>query len=245
MTASAAAVSPLLLADAGRRQLRFFGAALIAVNLLLPMGLITAANLAGKDYAEYFWGERNVITWFSSVQLLLIALVAYADHEAAALLERLGVGDLSKRRWIWLVFALGFVFLSIDERFEFHEYLRDEVFRPRDLFVLPFLRKSDVSMYVYILVGLVLGYFLLAELRLRRLALGLFGGGVLVATASVVVDTLDKSITREWPFHHFWTSAFEEVGEIWAQMLFALAFLVLLDARLRRLGALETRRSHG
>ena len=109
MAAPAAAPSPPLLADAGRRQVRLFAAALVAANVLLPFGLIVSSNLVGKSYATFFWGERNAITWFSSVQLLLVALIAYANHETASLLDRLGVGDISKRRWLWLVFALGFV----------------------------------------------------------------------------------------------------------------------------------------
>jgi hypothetical protein len=219
-----------------RRQLRLFGAALVAANLLLPAGLILYAQAVGRDYAGLFWGEYNAVTWFASVQLLLVALVAYANHEAAGVLQRLGLGDPSRRRWVWLVFAAGFVFLSLDERFEFHEYLRDEVLRPRDLFVVPFLRKSDVAMYGYLGVGLLLGWLLLDELRARRVSLGLFAGGVVVAAASVLIDTLDKSLTRQLPFPDFWTSAFEEVGELWAQLLFGLSFLVLLDDRLRRLG---------
>ncbi len=245
MAAPTAAATPGLLADSGRRQLRVFAGALVAVNLLLPLGLIVYASWVGEDYAEFFWGEHNAVTWFSSVQLLLIALVAYANHQALGVVRDCDAGDSSGRRWVWLVFALGFVFLSIDERFEFHEYLRDDVFRPRELFDVPFLRMSDISMYVYIAVGLSLGALLLAELRSDRRALVLFATGVLIATASVVVDTLDKDITRQLPFYRFWTSAFEEIGELWAQLLFALSFLVLLDARLGRLGAAGNRPRSG
>lgn len=227
--------SARLLAHAGRQQLRLFAAALMAANLLLPVGLILYAHATDRDYATLFWGERNAVTWFSSLQLLFIALVAYANHETIGLLRRLELDDTSARRWLWLLFTAGFVFLALDERFEFHEYLRDEVLRPRDLFVVPFLRKSDVSMYFYLLVGLALGWLLLGELRARRLSLGLFALGVGVAVASVLIDTLDKSLTRQLPFPNFWTSVFEEVGELWAQMFFAMSFLVLLDDRLTRL----------
>jgi len=225
------------LADTGRRQLRLFAGLLLTANLVLPIGQIVYAEAIGESYAPFFWGEWNAITWFSSVQLLLVALLAYANHQAIGLLDELGPRTSGTHRWLWVVLAAGFVFLSIDERFEFHEYLRDEVFRPRQLFNLPFLRAGDVSLYAYLGVGLGIGCFLLGELRRRPLSLVLFGTGAAVAAASVVVDTLAKDITREWIFSQFWTSAFEEVGELWAQMLFAFSFLVLLDGRLRRLGA--------
>ena len=235
MGAPPALATPSLLSVTGRIQIRRFAVLLLAANVLLPVGQIVYAEVVGEDYAEYFWGEWNAITWFSSVQLLLIALVAFANHQVIGLPGGAGREGPRTRRWVWLVFAAGFVFLSLDERFGFHEYLRDDVFRPRQLFNVPFLRAGDVSMYGYLGVGLVLGYFLLAELRRHRLALVLFAGGVMVAAASVVVDTLAKDITREWVFSRFWTSAFEEVGELWAQMFFAFSFLVLLDERLRHL----------
>ena len=40
-----------------------------------------------------------------------------------------------------------------------------------------------------------------------------------------------------WPFRTFWDYPFEEVGELWAQLLFLLSFLVVLDGRLGQLGA--------
>ncbi|MEE3332350.1 MAG: hypothetical protein VX246_15895 [Myxococcota bacterium] len=219
--------------DMARRQLRLLAGLLIAVNVCLPIGQIIYAEAIGENYAEFFWGEWNAIAWFSSVQLLIVGLIAYANHQAIGRLNSPGT-----RRWIWLMFAAGFVFLSLDERFGFHEYLRDDVFRPNQTFNLPFLRDGDVSMYGYLAVGLVLGYFLLAELRQRTSALVLFGVGVAVATASIIVDTLAKDITREWIFSKFWTSAFEETAETWAQMFFAFSFLVLLDWRLARLDGL-------
>lgn len=226
-----------LLTDTGRRQLRLFAALLLAVNLVLPIGQTIYAQAIGESYAPFFWGEWNAITWFSSIQLLLVASISYANHQAIGLLDDVGLGTRGTRRWVWLAFAAGFVFLSIDERFQFHEYLRDDVFRPRQLFNVPFLRAGDVSLYAYLGVGLGLAYFLLVELRQRPLSLVLFGAGVGVAAASVVVDTLAKDITQEWVFGQFWTSAFEEVGELWAQMLFAFSFLLLLDGRLLQLGA--------
>ena len=108
----------------GRDHLRRLGAALIVANLLLPLGLIAYAALAGRDYAPLFWGERTAIAWFSSVQLLLIAGVAWANHETASLIRRVDPEDEPQRRWIWAVFAVGFVYLSIDERFGFHEFMR-------------------------------------------------------------------------------------------------------------------------
>ena len=50
--------------------------------------------------------------------------------------------------------------MSLDERAGFHEYLRDDVSRPNQMFNVPFLRDGDVTMYGYLAVG----YFLLADL---------------------------------------------------------------------------------
>lgn len=217
-----------------RRQLFLFGAVMCAANALLPILLVIYAKLIGRKYWHMFWGEGNAITWFSSIQLLTVALVAWANFQVLGLLNQKDRAAESPRRWIWAVFALGFVFLSLDERFELHETIRDEVLIPRGMFDgIPWIRPGDIGLWVYLTVGVGLTVMLVREFRRHRSALVMFLAGVVLAALTTTVDSLPRDIEPGY----FWTSAFEEVGEIWAQLLFLLAFVVVLHSRLGRLGS--------
>jgi len=200
------------------------------------MGVLLYAKITGKDYWTLFWGEHNAITWFSTVQLLLIGLVAYVNHEASALMRRLEIAGSARHQWIWLVFALGFVFLALDERFEIHEALREDVMQPAELFVgIPYLKPGDIGLFLYFMVGLGFAWFLFGELRRQPLSLVFFAAALLLALSFMVVDSLPKPVTRSWPLGRFWTSVYEEGAELWAQFLFLLSFLTVLRGRLKQL----------
>ncbi len=215
------------------RGIRSFAIAIVLINLLLPLGIMVQAAVTDDPYWKLFEGEQNAITWFSSVQLLLVGLAAYFNHQVAGLSQSLNPAETGKSYWIWLVFALGFVFLSLDERFEIHQNLREEVLMPLNILVdIPYVRPADVLLFVYMAIGLGFTVFLVRELRRRTLAFVLFIVALALIMASAVMDSLLLEITRSWPFPHFWTSAFEETGEIWSQLLFLLSFLTVLQSRL-------------
>jgi hypothetical protein len=219
--------------DSARRQLVRLGLAMAVVNLLLPLGLWVVADATGAEYWEMFAGEENAVTWFSSVQLLLLAAVAWGNRRVA---ELLAASPGRPRTAIWTFFALGFVFLSIDERFELHERLRDELLAPAGVATdVGFLEPGDLGLYAILAVGLVATAFLVRELRERPLALGLFASGVVLAAAVTVTDSVRGEIAYAWRHGWFWNYVFEETGELWAQLLFLLAFLLLLHDRLTRL----------
>ncbi len=210
-------------------QIRGIAIACAAVNVLLPLGLYVYGELFTEGYWTMFWGENNAITWWSSVQLLVVAAAAWANFAVAS------AASPARRPWIWAVFAAGFVFLALDERFEIHERVRDGWLLPSGSFDgIPFVRPGDVGLYAYLLAGVALATFLLAELWRVRRAFWLFAAGVALAAVFTVVDALPREIELRLPY--FLTSVFEEGGELWSQWLFLAAFLVVLDGRLRRGG---------
>jgi len=222
-----------VIVDTARQQILRFASVMAVVNLLLPVGLFVYTEITGQRYWQPYRGEDNLATWFSTVQLLLIGGVAYVNYRTVGLTQRLDLGGTPRRPWIWLVFALGFVFLALDERFDVHEALRENVFRPAGLFVdLRYVSAGDIGLYLYFLIGLMVTPFLLPELRRRPVSLLLFSAALLLTLATVIMDSLKGSTLREWPIRHFWDYVFEEVAEIWAQLLFLLSFLVVLYARL-------------
>lgn len=221
-----------------RRQLLRIAVILFALNILVPLVTYVYAKASGQYYWKLFWGEDNLVTWFSTIQLLLVGAAAYANYVAAGLVRERGGWRGRGQRWIWLIFALGFVFLSIDERFRVHENLREFVLTPSGLFDdIPYLMPGDVGLFLYLGVGLVFTVFLVAELRRRPLALILFGAAIGLTFVIVLIDSLPHKIPHSWPLGRFWTSIFEEGGENFVQWLFLVSFLLVLDTRLAKVGA--------
>ena len=216
-----------------RRHVIKFASWMIAANLALPLALFIYATTTGAAYWKMFQGEFAVVEWFSSIQMLLIAMVAYANYASIRLVRRLGDADPCSHSWVWMIIALGFVVFSIDERFNLHELLRDDFFEPLGFFTeTTFLIPGDIGLYLFFITGVALSWFLLAELRRRPVALGLFIAALTLTLSVVIVDSLSDSVIQRWPAWRFWDYIFEEGGECVAQLLFMLCFLRLLHGRL-------------
>jgi len=202
---------------------------LVSANLVAPLFLV----LAGwpKPWRA-FDGEESPINWFSSTQCAMIALLALVIYAMTVLGRRAGTEPIP-RAWPWAVFSLGFLAMSADEGFQGHERIRDEFLVPRGLYIESdaFL-EGDVVLMFYVLVGLGLSYFLFAELRRDKASLIAFIVAIGLVGLAAFQDALDVEFVQSRSFRHFQTIA-EELAEIWAQMLFAGAFVRLLFLKLR------------
>lgn len=208
-----------------------FAATMLAVNLLLPLAMWLHAGLTGEAMWRLFRTEFNAVEWLSSVQLLIVALLAGANYVAAGL-------ESARPRWVWAVLAAGFVVFALDEQFDLHEALRDELFRPAGVLTdTPWLIAGDVGLYLFLCLGLVFAPFVLGELRRADRAVALFAAAVLLVFPTIVIDSLRDAVTTDWIARRFWDYTFEEIGEMWAGLLFLLAFVAVLRARLERLAA--------
>jgi hypothetical protein len=204
-------------------------AILVAGNILFPLSLVIAGWPRPWRALD---GESSPINWFSAMQCAIIAALAFATYAMTVLGRRAGT-DSIRRAWPWILFALGFLAMSADETFQGHERIREEVLKPRGLFIeTDFLMAGDVVLMFYVLVGLALSYFLLAELRRHRASLVAFFVAVGLIGLSAFFDALDVEFVHRRSFRHFQTIA-EELAEIWAQMLFAGAFVMLFFQKFR------------
>ncbi len=227
-----------------QRHIVSFAMVMVAVNVLLPGALLVQALSSGEPYWKMFRGEHNAVAWFSSVQLLLIGGVAYLNYLTCNASTESEASGASRYRWAWALVALGFLLFALDERFNIHEALRDELFRPAGVFVgISWLIDGDVGLYVFLLVGLAVAPFLLRDLRRPPLGLLLFITALFLTLPTIIIDSLRDRVLQDWEYRLFWDYTFEEVGEIWAQLLFLCSFLVVLHGRLGRLGDADSR--HG
>lgn len=219
------------------REIRMLALVAVAANMLIPAAMYCLAIVTGEAYWRMFRGQAHAVDWFSSLQMLLIALVAYANYQLAGVACRVGRSRVPRHRIMWAVFAVGFVVLALDERFSFHEALRDRVFRPSSLFTdVDWMISGDVGLYLFLLIGIACSLFLLDDLRQARHAMVLFIAALVVAFPTFVIDSMRDSAMAGWAWRRFLDYTFEEVGEIWAQLLFLLSFLRVLAWRAQDVG---------
>ena len=102
------------------------------------------------------------------------------------------------------------------------------------------LMPGDVVLIFFVLVGLVMGWYLLPELKRNRASLVMFAVAIVLIGIAALQDAMDLEFMHDRAFRRFQTIA-EELAEIWAQLLFALSFLSLFFDKLRGLlGRAET-----
>ncbi|MEL7450556.1 MAG: hypothetical protein AAFN78_15190 [Pseudomonadota bacterium] len=211
-----------------RRLLMRVGLATLLTGLLLPALTGWISVLEYRPHWAAYRGAFGATEWFSSLQLLVTAAIAWVMYGVR------GAGDSRSRpRWIWAVLAVGFAVLALDERFDLHEALRDTVLRPLGVFTnSAWIKPGDVALLLFVIAAIALSRWVLVELKPHRVAVGLYISGLVVALVAAVLDVVPDAIIATWPAPGFWDYTAEEVGEIWAEMLFLGAFLLVLDRRL-------------
>ncbi len=168
--------------------------AMAAVAIVVPSGLAAA-----RAPRWWLWiaSESTPMTWLQSVVLLGCAGLALLH---AALIDLRGpVAEVratpGRQRGIWLLVAVGFGALSLDERFALHERLRDRVLAPRGIRV-PFadwMAPGDFILLAVLAGGLFALPALYRQLRGDRTALGLFGLGLSLTLAALLADSFDPA----------------------------------------------------
>ncbi len=214
-----------------RRLLMRLGIATLLTGLLLPPLTALIAVLEYRPHWAAFRGAFGATEWFSSLQLLVIAAVAWVMYGVRG-------ADTAKDgpRWIWAVLAAGFAVLALDERFDLHEALRDFVLRPLGVLTnSAWIKPGDVALLLFVVAAIALSRWVLTELKVRRVAVWLYVAGLIVSLVAAVLDAVPDAVIATWPAPGFWDYTAEEVGEVWAEMLFLGAFLLVLDRRLAEL----------
>jgi hypothetical protein len=154
--------------------------AIYAVNVVAIVAGIMSGHRKG-DIAMRFQ-ERQTITYFSSNQLAMTALLAATVY----LVRRHVLGRDVRSTLFWLLSSVGFFFLMLDESFQFHEGMDSRVV---DL-VAPGAKNPRVdglSTAVYGLGALAVCWFFRADvLRWRPTFLFFCAGGVFLAATSAL-----------------------------------------------------------
>lgn len=223
-----------------QRQTVYLARFMIGLNLLIPMYLFIYARTVDEDYWRMFRGNHTVVEWFSCIQLLTIALVAFVNYEMVRISRQLKIPEKGSAEWIWLWLSLGFFIFGLDERFDLHEAMRDYIFRPAGIGVdLSYVIDGDIGLYLFYFIGLGFSVFLIKELRSQPKALLFCLLALMLTLPTVVIDAMPGSAMWGWQYRRFWDYTFEELGEVWAQLFFLLSFLIVLHGRFGRLASAQ------
>lgn len=223
--------------DYVEKQRKITVALLIFLYLFFHIFIIMWGHYADDLEWSKIWKvieyEHSAVAWYSSVQLLLIGLVAYLTYVVSKMND-IKTQQKTPYLWVWLFLALGFVFLGCDEAFMYHEQLRDEILVPKKI-----LSKDsnvrDVGFLLYLGAGLAMSYFFFQILRSSRTSVILFAGAILVIAPIVVLDTYKFDfVYSNWTVRHRYNIV-EELGENLAELLFLLSFLSIFFDRLKNL----------
>jgi len=162
--------------------------------LLLCSALIFPAVITWAAYPQWWRHvnyEKSPLTWFSSMQLMLIAVLGFTAFVLAGRSAHVPAPAWCNR--LWLVFSAAFAVLSLDERFQLHERLREGLFKPRAIGMdLPGIGPGDFLLPLYALGGLAVLCLLLPYFRSSRMSLTCLA---LAVTMTVVALALDVSHT--------------------------------------------------
>ncbi|WP_430809907.1 MULTISPECIES: hypothetical protein [unclassified Carboxylicivirga] len=154
---------------------------LLSFNLLL----IVIALLwgYGKNELAMKFEEYGFITTFSFIQLFITGLISFFTY-------------LKRKKLIWILVALGFVFLSLDEKFLIHEQLDTmlhELFNMKETALSD--RIDDFLILGYGLIGLVFLIRFRTEFLRHKTGVAMLSLGFGVMVLSVIFDTLGNSNT--------------------------------------------------
>ncbi len=202
-------------ADLLRGARRAFVLALVCVAILAPVLL---ALVRWPQWWAWIAPEQTPMTWLQSVALMLAAA------GSAVIFLRLRLrGEPLRTTRAWLVLAVGFTALAVDERFALHERVRDGVLAPRDISLpfLPWVGAGDFLLLGVALVGLLLLPMVLRAVRADPGARVALLVGVAVSVLAVGIDSIDPAT---------WTVQEERLQQTVEEILELVAGLCFLAA---------------
>ena len=158
------------------------------ITILLNYGIINYSVFVGTRFnnISFFFQEREVVTFFSALQLALTSCLAIYIYTIGKALYKKNATHLKEIK-VWLVSAAVFAFCAIDEYFMIHEGIDGGI-------ATIFLGKTDnphldgLTLAVYLVVALFVFLKFRKEILKHRRAFGLFSMGGFFFLLSIILD---------------------------------------------------------
>lgn len=162
--------------------------AILIVGGFLAIVFIVAFLNQSPYVARVIAGESSVSTWVSGMLLVMSATISLIFA--------------IRRSWFpWSLLTLFFLVLALDERFMFHEDLKNRIIFHYSLDP----SKQSIVAELPVILGAIAGLFVVFVLwqRLSRKGKSLIAGAAVVGTVSVVVDVFALGVLLEDSFKVF------------------------------------------
>ncbi|WP_256758716.1 hypothetical protein [Cohnella sp. WQ 127256] len=188
--------------------------------------LLVMVVTAWPQYWRFVAAETTPLAWLESVLLVLIAgvsgLIAYVEALSGKSTRKVILG--------WVVVAIGFAWLAVDERFALHERIRDQFLKPTGFKLLPWMEAGDWLIPLYMISGLIALRWLWQLIGMNRSARLFLVTAILISVCAVGMDTIDiRSLNKGM---ERLLQSIEEGLETLAMTSFLSAFLCVWMARL-------------
>ncbi|WP_224825321.1 hypothetical protein [Cognatishimia sp. MH4019] len=197
---------------------------LVTTVLILNAIMILLGYLDDNIFKHY--DERRAGTYISVILLLLLGVTNFRIF-----LQR-------RSHLIWLLMAVGFVFLAYDDQFKFHEGFDRDIHRFFGMTQTPLTdRLDDFIIGAYAIFGAGALYLARAEIMRYKMLFGYLAVGFAIVAVSVVLDavTNDKAVLEWMGLSDTMVSTlkrmlgtFEEVCKLMAEAVFLAGFFEVL-----------------
>ncbi len=196
-----------------------------AIITSLIFFLLTTLGICYHDYWSYIIYEKSPMGYYEALLLFFCFLIALLNFIVSHRYEE-------KWNLSWIILTLGFLYLTLDEKFAIHETIREEYFKPNNL-TLEFLfwvEKGDYVLMFVFLVGLCAMPILYKEIKKYRKSMILFLLALIFTAGAVFTDSIDlKGI--DFSLQKF-IQYMEEVFETTGMLLFLNSFVgILIEKR--------------
>ncbi len=209
---------------------------ILLIIISIDIIVIIIALVLGKTPDQYF-GEGSFITYLSFFQLIVISILAW-------IIFKIRKGGSKLKEWrapffIWLIMAIAFTYLSLDEVCLIHENIDFFIHRIFKIQETGFTdRIDDVIVGCYGLFGLMVLYFYREELKKYREAFPLLIVGFIFMFSMVLLDIITNrkdilQILISKPYLvsklHSWLGVIEDMFKIIAEGVFIGGFYCCLE----------------
>jgi hypothetical protein len=216
---------------------RVFLRVMVVFNLVLIVVSIVLGLVKTGNPSRYF-GEGRYTTFFSAAQLLAVGVfswLTFRQRSRAQSASRIASPGASWQYYVWLLVALGFAFLAVDEIAEVHERMDRWILQALALPHTPVTnRLDDLIMASFGLMGISVLWICRKELRpfwpsMRAPMIAGFMGLFLMVLCDTAAqdDHFFLWLTGDLPLAkklNGWFSAFEGALTLLPEGLFMAAF---------------------
>lgn len=143
--------------------------------------------LAYPEYWLFINTENTPMTWYQSVLLFAISIFAFFNANLFFLKsEKVYV-------LLWIIIGFAFLFFSLDEKFMFHEQIRNNILKPKNIRLnfLPWVGVGDFILMVYLLIALIALPFYIKTIKKFKKSLVFLLVGFLFCFFAILADSYD------------------------------------------------------